>query len=131
MDQTTSTSQLVSFTAQDLTLATKLFVPPITDCWVRRPRLVENINAGLNRKLTLITAPAGSGKTALLSEWLTFIPENERPPIAWYSLDEADNDWSRFLAHLIAALQTVEKSIGQAALIFLYKHPQLIQVSYS
>lgn len=123
MDQTTSTSQLVSFTAQDLTLATKLFVPPITDCWVRRPRLVENINAGLNRKLTLITAPAGSGKTALLSEWLTFIPENEHPPIAWFSLDEADNDWSRFLAHLIAALQTVEKSIGQAALFSLQAPP--------
>ncbi len=70
-----------------------------------RPRL----NEGLHRKLTLISASAGFGKTTLVSEWLA---DCERP-VAWLSLDEMDNDPSRFLTYFIAALQTIEANIGE------------------
>lgn len=123
MDNQTSTRQHLAFTAQNLTLATKLFAPPITDGWIQRPHLVDRLNAGLTRKLTLISAPAGYGKTALLSEWRAFTPDTERRPIAWLSLDTTDNDPSGFMLHLIAALQTVEPSIGQGLLYSLQGSP--------
>ena len=86
-------------------LATKLYVPPPRPKIVLRPRLIERLNEGLsaNRKLTLISAPAGFGKTTLVSEW---VAECERP-VAWLSLDEGDNDPVRFLTYLVAALQTL------------------------
>ncbi|MDH4207458.1 MAG: tetratricopeptide repeat protein, partial [Anaerolineae bacterium] len=71
---------------------------------VSRPRLVEQLNSGLHRKLTLISAPAGFGKTTLLSEW---IGHSERP-VAWLSLDATDNDLARFLAYFVGALHTIE-----------------------
>jgi LuxR family maltose regulon positive regulatory protein len=64
---------------------------------------------GLNRKLTLISAPAGFGKTTLVSEWAAGC---ERP-VAWLSLDEGDNDPTRFLIYLVAALQTIAASLGK------------------
>jgi LuxR family maltose regulon positive regulatory protein len=81
---------------------------------VPRPRLIEQLNAGLRsgRKLTLISAPAGFGKTTLLSEW---VAGSERS-VAWVSLDEGDNDPARFLAYFVAALQTIEASIGDGIL---------------
>ena len=82
MDKTTATRQQITFSTQNLILTTKLFAPPITDGWIQRPHLVDRLNAGLNRKLTLITAPAGYGKTALLSEWRTLTPDTDRRPIA-------------------------------------------------
>ncbi len=84
-------------------LTTKLHIPPARAELVVRPRLVERLNAGLCGRLTLISAPAGFGKTTLLSEWASRCPR----PVAWLSLDEGDNDPMRFLAHLVAALQTV------------------------
>ncbi len=84
-------------------LTTKLHIPPARAELVARPRLVERLNAGLRRRLTLISAPAGFGKTTLLSEWASRCPR----PVAWLSLDEGDNDPVRFLAHLVAALQRV------------------------
>ncbi len=84
-------------------LATKLYVPPIRPELVPRPRLIERLKAGLHCKLTLVSAPAGFGKTTLLSEcagrcdW----------PVAWLSLDKGDNDPTRFWAYFIAALQTI------------------------
>ncbi len=90
-------------------LTTKLYVPPTRPRLVSRPRLIKRLNAGLHRKLTLISAPAGFGKTTLLSEWVT---QCDRP-VAWLSLDEGDNDLARFLAYLIAALRTIE-SLGDA-----------------
>ncbi len=87
-------------------LQTKLYIPPIRPELVSRPRLIERLNAGLpaGRKLTLISAPAGFGKTTLVSEWVAGCDER---PAAWLSLDEGDNDPTRFLAYLVAALQTI------------------------
>src|SRR4030088_84628 len=93
-------------------LATKLFIPPPRPNLVLRSRLLERLNEGLHRKLTLIAAPAGFGKTTLISEWVAFI---ERPT-AWLSLDEGDNDPARFLAYLVAALQTIAPTIGEEVL---------------
>jgi LuxR family maltose regulon positive regulatory protein len=99
-------------------LLTKLYVPPVRPELVSRPRLIERLNVGLlgrrdhfARKLTLVSAPAGFGKTTLVSEWLSGV---ERP-VAWLSLDEEDNDPVRFSTYLIAALQTVDPNVGQAA----------------
>jgi hypothetical protein len=98
-------------------LTTKLYIPPVRPELVSRPRLIERFNAGLDRKLTLISAPAGYGKTMLLSEWIARRIEMTPPlPVAWLSLDEGDNDPARFLVYLIAALQTIEANIGEGAL---------------
>jgi len=76
---------------------------------VSRPRLIEQLNEGLHRKLTLISAPAGFGKSTLASEWVSSCGR----PVAWLSLDERDNDPTRFLAYLVAALQTIAANIGE------------------
>ena len=78
-------------------LQTKLYVPPIRPELVSRPRLIERLNEGLYRKLTLISAPAGFGKTTLVSEWVAGC-ERLEPKVraAWLSLDEGDNDPARF-----------------------------------
>jgi LuxR family transcriptional regulator, maltose regulon positive regulatory protein len=93
-------------------LATKLYIPAPRAKVVLRPRLIERLNEGLHRKLTLISAPAGFGKTTLLSEWVAGC---ERP-VAWLSLDERDNDPKRFLNYLVAALQTIAANIGKGVL---------------
>ncbi len=101
-------------------LATKLYVPPFRPGVVERPNLIERLNEGLRqnqdfgRKLTLISAPAGFGKTTLVSEWAAGCKMLEpEVRVAWLSLDEGDNDLSRFLAYLIAALQKIEPQIGE------------------
>lgn len=99
-------------------LATKLYIPPPRTDLVHRPRLIEELNAGLRRKLTLISAPAGFGKTTLVSEWVT---KGERQ-VAWLALDEADNDPTRFLTYLVAALQTLalaDSGFGKGVLALL------------
>ncbi len=92
-------------------LATKLYIPPPRAKIVLRPRLIERLNEGLSsgRKLTLISASAGFGKTTLVSEWIASCGR----PVAWLSLDEGDNDPTRFLTYLVAALQTIaQRNIG-------------------
>ncbi len=93
-------------------LATKLYIPPPRLKTVLRPRLLERLTEGLQRKLTLISAPAGFGKTTLVSEWVAGCGR----PAAWLSLDEGENDLYRFLTYLIAALQTISKDVGSAVL---------------
>ena len=90
-------------------LATKLYIPQLRPNVVSRPRLIERLNEGLHHKLILISAPAGFGKTTLLSEWVARC----RKPTAWLSLDEGDNDSTRFLTYLVAALQTIAATIGE------------------
>src|SRR5436305_15154741 len=97
-------------------LATKLYIPRLRPNVVSRPRLLERLNEGLYRKLTLISAPAGFGKTTLVSEWLAGGPR----PTAWLSLDEGDNDPTRFLMYLVAALQTIAATIGEGVLGVLH-----------
>jgi len=99
-------------------LTTKLYIPPPRADIVSRPRLIERLNDGLHRKLTLISAPAGFGKTTLLSEWASQrVSESASGRTAtWLSIDEGDNDPAHFLAYLIAALQTIEENIGRDAL---------------
>ena len=97
-------------------LATKLYIPRLRPNVVSRPRLNERLNEGLHRKLTLISAPAGFGKTTLVSQWLAGGPR----PIAWLSLDEGDNDPVRFLTYLVAALRTVAPNIGEGVLGVLH-----------
>jgi LuxR family transcriptional regulator, maltose regulon positive regulatory protein len=89
-------------------LTTKLYIPPPRQHAVLRPRLIEQLNAGLQRKLTLISAPAGFGKTTLVSTWIDGCDQQ----VAWLSLDEADSDPTRFLTYLVAALQSIAPSIG-------------------
>src|SRR5437588_9685053 len=93
-------------------LATKLYLPRLRPNVVSRPRLLERLNAGLHRKLTLIAAPAGFGKTTLVSEWVEGIDR----PTAWLSLDEGENDPTRFLAYLVTALQTIAATLGEGVL---------------
>ncbi len=111
-------------------LQTKLYIPPIRPELISRPRLIEQLNAGpptrgdlshaqdvFPRALTLISAPAGFGKTTLVSEWVQGMGGTTPPiAVAWFSLDEGDNDPARFLAYLIAALRTIEASIGKGVL---------------
>jgi LuxR family maltose regulon positive regulatory protein len=110
-------------------LATKLYVPSPRPKVVLRPRLVERLNEGLSagRKLTLISAPAGFGKTTLVSEWLSALTPSPSPKgrgetgmrAAWLSLDDGDNDLTRFLTYLITALQTIAPHMGAGVLAAL------------
>src|SRR3989454_2652724 len=93
-------------------LATKLYIPPLRPHVVIRPRLIERLNEGLHHKLILISAPAGFGKTTLVSAWVEGI-ERSRARTAWLSLDEGENDPARFLTYLVAALQTIAANIGE------------------
>ena len=117
-------------------LTTKLYVPLPRPNWVSRPHLIERLNTGIRQgqRLLLISAPAGFGKTTLLSEWLhqaagerkngnaggknSRSPSRSSPPLrfAWLSLDEDDNDPARFLAYLVAALQQISPHIGDGLL---------------
>lgn len=89
--------------AQVPVLSTKLLIPPIRPAWVPRPHLIEQLNAGLEHKLILVSAPAGYGKSTLLSEWAHQVSM----PVAWLSLEKGDNAASRFWAYFASALQTV------------------------
>jgi LuxR family maltose regulon positive regulatory protein len=128
-------------------LTTKLYIPPPQPKLVSRPRLIERLDAGISRKLTLVSAPAGFGKTTLLSEWIgsreyrvgtrasresasPLTPYSHRPPVglptpsfAWLSLDEDDSDPTRFMAYLCTALRTIpclgEVAIGETAMAML------------
>ncbi len=92
-------------------LQTKFYIPATRNEFVARPRLIERLDQGLHGKLTLISAPAGFGKTTLISDWLG---QRDRPA-AWLSLDEHDNVPTRFLTYFIAALQQIAADIGQTA----------------
>ena len=101
-------------------LATKLYIPLPRSKIVLRSHLIERLNEGLHRKLTLISAPVGFGKTTLLSEWVASC----RRPVAWLSLDDEDKDPTRFLIYLVTALQTVVPNIGEQVLAALLSPQQ-------
>ncbi|QNE47769.1 helix-turn-helix transcriptional regulator [Glaciihabitans sp. INWT7] len=98
-------------------LATKLFVPLARAQAVARPRLVDRLDAGIRSgaKLTLISAPAGFGKTTVLGDWVSRIGQSEAGTrVAWLSIESGDNDPVRFFGYLVAALQYADAAIGAA-----------------
>jgi len=90
-------------------LKTKLFISPVQSEIVPRPRLKQRLNATILRAFTLISAPAGFGKTTLLREWIS----DRSMDIAWFSIDRGDNDPIRFWTYVIAAMQTIEPELGK------------------
>ena len=107
-------------------LATKLFVPARRPQLVARPRLTEQLDTTLDagHRLTLVSAPAGFGKTTVLSDWLADLDQRQRHTgIGWLSLDDDDNDLTRFLAYLVAALQSAELDVDAAVLESLSTGP--------
>ncbi|MFC1959913.1 LuxR C-terminal-related transcriptional regulator [Chloroflexota bacterium] len=99
---------------QNMLLATKFHIPSTRPELVPRPRLIKQLNNNLPRKLTLISAPAGFGKTTLVSEWIA----SHEQPVAWLSLDVHDNDSTRFLAYMITSLRMgigTDTFVGQTA----------------
>jgi LuxR family transcriptional regulator, maltose regulon positive regulatory protein len=95
-------------------LATKLYIPAPRPGIVSRPRLIERLNESLSssHRLSLISAPAGFGKTTLVSEWIAKCGR----PAAWLSLDEGDNDPTRFLIYLVSAMRTIKGNMGEGVL---------------
>lgn len=105
-------------------LAAKFHTPPRRGDLVARPRLLERLQGGLEegRKLTLISAPAGYGKTTLAVEWIADLRAADRaqtPAISWLSLDEADNDLGRFLRYFTTAMQRAGVPVAETALSLL------------
>ena len=99
-------------------VATKLFIPKLRTGLVERLRLRERLKRGAHAKLTLISAPAGFGKTTLLAEWLAE-PSSGNSANAWLSLDKDDNDPTAFWSYLVTALQIASPGIGAALLAAL------------
>jgi len=96
-------------------LATKLHVPRLHAPFIRRSRLHKILQEGMERALTLVSAPAGFGKTTLVAHWLA----ESGTPVAWLSLELEDNDPVRFFSYLIAALQRLDPHVGTAVLPLL------------
>ena len=117
-------------------LKTKLYIPRPRSNLVPRPDLIARLNAGLNGKLTVVSAPAGFGKTTLLSEWIHQMEQGGKTEdesfhlssVAWLSLDEGDNDLARFLAYFIASLRTIpelEAAKTGEALLEMFQSPSV------
>lgn len=98
-------------------LKTKLYIPPLRPRLIARQGLIQHLKDGLEqgKKLTLISAPPGYGKTTLVSSWLRQLDR----PAAWLSLDEGDNDGNRFILYVVAALQEVHSELGKTAVSLL------------
>jgi len=103
-------------------MATKLYVPKLRRGLVARPRLLERLGRGAEARLTLVSAPAGFGKTTLLAEWLGETPGEDRS-VAWLSLDPADNEPASFWTYVVTALQNAVPSVGSSALELLASSP--------
>ena len=96
-------------------LATKLYIPPPRSKAIIRPRLLKKLNEGIQGKLSLISAPAGFGKTTLLTTWISRCEH----PVAWLSLSTGDQDITHFLTYLVAALQRIKSDLGTGVLALL------------
>jgi LuxR family maltose regulon positive regulatory protein len=96
-------------------LLTKLHKPSTGKNLVHRPFLLDKLHEGLNRKLILVSAPAGFGKTTLISDWIN----QHKIPTAWFSIDTGDNDPVVFLSYIISGIQSIKSEFGQSALELL------------
>ena len=119
----------------DSLLQTKLYLPPTRPDWVKRPRLLGRLEIQPQTKIILISAPAGYGKTTLVTNWLRQLDGIQS---CWLSLDEEDNDPVRFMTYLVAALQhrlclalhafgatEIEPNIGRRVQVMLHRPQQL------
>jgi LuxR family transcriptional regulator, maltose regulon positive regulatory protein len=106
-------------------LATKLFIPPVSDESVRRLDLIARLDEGLRqgRCLTLITAPPGFGKTTLTAHWIASNARRDGYKFCWLSLEESDNDPGQFWTYLLAALQTAQAGLGEALAQSIWNQP--------
>src|SRR5215467_15680404 len=102
----------------DQLLATKFFMPASSHSLIPRPRLISQLNESLHHSLTLLSAPAGFGKTTLLSDWIQLVP-SLKPLVAWISLDEGDNDPARFWTYVLTALDACQPGLCTQLLAFL------------
>jgi LuxR family maltose regulon positive regulatory protein len=95
-------------------LSTKLYIPPVQPNLVRRPRLIQHLEDGYRsgKRVTLVSAPAGFGKTTLIREWIG--RQDAGVPFGWLSLDDGDNDPVRFLIYLVAAVRKADPGVGQS-----------------
>jgi LuxR family maltose regulon positive regulatory protein len=100
-------------------LETKINIPRLPDQTTARNRLIKKLDEGLNKKLTILSAPAGFGKSTLLCQWL----ENKHANAAWLSIDEADNDINRFIAYIIKSIQKLSTEIGGTSLSIIQSQP--------
>src|SRR2546423_4158043 len=101
-------------------LSTKLALPRPRPSLVLRESLLARLDEGLEHKLTLLSAPAGFGKTTLVSEWIATRGERQdSPPVAWVSLDAGDNDPVRFWRYVITACRSFHTNVGESALALL------------
>jgi LuxR family maltose regulon positive regulatory protein len=103
-------------------IATKLYVPKLRRGLVARPRLSERLRRGAESRLTLVSAPAGFGKTTLLAEWLGEIPGQDRA-VAWLSLDASDSEPESFWMYVVTALHTAAPGVGSGSLELIASSP--------
>lgn len=118
----TSVAEQATTFLQESLLTTKFFAPISPHIPVPRPRLSTLLDAGFHRKLTLISAPAGFGKTTLLATWVQSLPKGS-PHVAWLSLDAGDNDQVRFWTYVISAFHQLHPSVGTPPLALLHATP--------
>ncbi len=103
----------------DLLVATKFIIPSSSHALIARPRLTELLSrASLHQRLTLVSAPAGFGKTTLLAAWLNSL-QAEHLGTAWISLDEEDNDPQRFWSAVLTVLDRQQPGSYAALLAYL------------
>jgi LuxR family transcriptional regulator, maltose regulon positive regulatory protein len=103
---------------RDQLLTTKFFIPSPSHALIPRPRLTAQLSTSLQRKLTLVSAPPGFGKTTLLSAWVQSLPQGG-PRVAWIPLDEGDNDPQRFWEYALTALDNCKPGLCTSLLTFL------------
>ncbi|KAA3623230.1 MAG: hypothetical protein DWQ02_24830, partial [Bacteroidetes bacterium] len=106
-------------------LLTKLHIPTLADNLVYRRQLFDKLNEGLSRKLILVSAPAGYGKTTVLTQWI----QKNDIPTTWFSIDARDNHPNDFFTFLITSIQTVEENVGKKSLELL-KLPGAVGLDY-
>src|SRR5574341_2560045 len=118
---TMSKPQNASPRSTDKLLHAKLMPPRLHAAVIQRGDLLARLDAGLTRKITLVTAPTGYGKTTLVSLWLA----DRKIPSVWLTLDEYDNDPVRFWTYIVSALRTFEPTLGKSALAALAASQQV------
>ncbi len=107
-----------------LILSTKISIPPLREGYTPRPRLLAQLAVGLTRKLILVSAPAGFGKTTLLNVWLNDERRKEQAAFGWLSLERGDSVPTRFWTYFVRALQVAAPGLGEMALSMLQASEQ-------